>query len=61
MIFVLSQFAGKETCQQEQITESCAVNVTRYSSSENYTMIVIISNDVSKKVYPVKVILYKGV
>lgn len=52
---------GEETCPPNQISVSpnCQFNVSQFYSSSNYTVLFIISNDVSKIVYPIKVILYK--
>ncbi|XP_026276701.1 uncharacterized protein LOC113205333 isoform X2 [Frankliniella occidentalis] len=50
---------GNETCMHEEIFETCQFNVSRFFSYVNYTVIVIVSNDVSKVVYPVSVMFYK--
>ncbi|KAK3909386.1 Collagen alpha-1(XXVII) chain [Frankliniella fusca] len=52
-------YTGNETCVHEEILETCQFNVSRFFSYVNYTVIVIVSNDVSKVVYPVKVMFYK--
>lgn len=54
-------FSGNEVCPEvATISESCHFNVSGYFSYNNYTVVIIISNDVSKVVTPVSVILYKG-
>lgn len=52
---------GKESCPAglDETIENCQFNVSHYYSYENYTVVVIIKNDVSNVIYPVKIIIYQ--
>lgn len=48
-------------CPEEPIiSDICQFNVSGYFSYKNYTVVVIISNDVSKEIKPYSILLYKG-
>lgn len=52
---------GNETCSIEHDLEQCDFTIQRYlMESTEHTIIVIIKNEVSKKVTPVTITVYKG-
>lgn len=52
---------GNEVCENPTQNVVCEFYVGRYfQESEDHTIVFIISNDVSKVVYPVMVQVYKG-
>lgn len=52
---------GNETCENPLQNKICEFYIERYfQDSMDHTIVFIISNDVSKVVYPVMVQVYKG-
>lgn len=52
---------GNETCENPLQNKICEFYIERYfQDSVDHTIVFIISNDVSKVVYPVMVQVYKG-
>jgi len=52
---------GNETCQMERNLVQCQTQVFHYfREPTNYTLVVIIANDVSKVVTPIGINIYKG-
>lgn len=53
---------GNETCDSGVSLYSCNFSITHYFLEPSvYTILVILSNDVSKQVYPLTINIYKGI
>lgn len=52
---------GNETCQSERFLGECKFKIEHYfKTAETYTLVIILSNEVSKKITPYAINIYEG-